>query len=150
MGSCQSKNALNSDSVKISGAGTCGDRKEQAIGTPVSSTHKVTDDQGRGPDESIGGEVASGNSDQRRDSRWHGKPGLSSGASSDRDESDTGRWSDPLRLNSMRRIMDGDLVQTVVRIETPFGKPIEGRLLSGLTFSFEIVPQAHCSFCYYL
>ena len=68
------------------------------------------------------------------------KRGYSSGGSSERlaasgasagvlgDESSTSRRSmDVLRLSSMRNVLhaNGDLTQAVVRLETPFGKPIE-------------------------
>jgi calcium-dependent protein kinase len=74
-----------------------------------------------------------------RSADWRVRPGYSSGASSfsDSDENETtedvdfakdrSRHSDILALSRLREEMvaDGDLAKTVVRIETPFGKPIE-------------------------
>lgn len=65
---------------------------------------------------------------------WSDKRDYSSGASSERlggsgsDESSSKRRSiDVLHLKSMRNVLraNGDLTQAVVRLETPFGKPIE-------------------------
>lgn len=72
---------------------------------------------------------------------WAVRPGYSSGASSFGSETDTegnetennlrkssrSRHSDILALQSLRQeiVEEGDLAQAVVRIETPFGKPIE-------------------------
>jgi hypothetical protein len=143
MGACQSNSASAPHSQPISG------NKPVAAGdSSATSTHIATDELGNGLDHpTTGDNPSSGNHNghnqdsrgvapavptSRRKSKWHEKPGYSSGASSfsgEREESD--RLADPLQLKNMRDLMhaNGDLTQTVVRLETPFGKPIDGRYL---------------------
>lgn len=142
MGTCQSKSAAAPNTTEMHkpvAANQSGDS---------TSTHIVTDEIGIGLDHPTTGETKGSGSKPNQDSRatadtaaatatttasdkktrWHEKPGYSSGASSfsgDREETD--RLADPLQLKTMRDRMHsaGDLTQTVVRMETPFGKPID-------------------------